>query len=94
VKIYDYHRTLLHQKVMVIDGAWASVGSTNFDDRSFELNDEVSVVIYDEKIARELEETFERDLEHATGVELHPWAQRPWRHKLQDFAAFVFNEQL
>jgi len=94
VKIYDYHRTLLHQKVMVIDGAWASVGSTNFDDRSFELNDEVSMVIYEEKIARELEETFERDLEHATGVELHAWAQRPWRHKLRDFAAFVFNEQL
>lgn len=94
VKLYDYHRTLLHQKVMVIDGQWSSIGSTNFDDRSFELNDEVSLVVYDEGIARELEETFERDLEHATGVELEPWKHRSARHKLLDFSAFVFNEQL
>ncbi|HJQ35713.1 MAG TPA: phospholipase D-like domain-containing protein [Thermoanaerobaculia bacterium] len=94
VKLFDYHRTLLHQKVMVIDGCWSSIGSTNFDDRSFELNDEVSLVIYDEGIARELEETFERDREHATEVHFDEWKRRPVSHKLKDFSCFVFNEQL
>jgi cardiolipin synthase len=94
VTLVEYHRTLLHQRVLIVDGLWASIGSTNFDDRSFELNDEISLVIYNERVARELEETFERDLEHATGVDLHAWAQRPWRHKLLDFTTFVFNEQL
>ena len=94
VKIYDYHRTLLHQKVIVVDGTCASVGSTNFDDRSFEINDEVSLVVYDEAIARELEETFEKDLEHATGVDLEKWKRRPVTHKMRDFFSFLFNEQL
>jgi cardiolipin synthase len=94
VRLFDYQRTLLHQKVMVIDECWASVGSTNFDDRSFELNDEVSLVVYDESIAKELEETFERDLEHATEVDRDQWARRSIVHKTIDFATFLFNEQL
>ena len=94
VKLYDYQRTLLHQKVITVDGCWASVGSTNFDDRSFEVNDEVSLVVFDEGIARELEETFEADLAHAKEVHLAEWKHRPVLHKLKDFAAFLFNEQL
>lgn len=94
VKLYDYHPTLLHQKVITVDECWAAVGSTNFDDRSFELNDEISLVIYDEGIARELEQTFEDDLKHATAPTLEEWKHRPWHHKLIDFTAFVFNEQL
>lgn len=94
VRIFDYHRTLLHQKIVVIDGKCASVGSTNFDDRSFEINDEVSLVVYDESVAGELEATFEKDLVHATEVHLEEWKRRPVRHKLRDFFSFLFNEQL
>lgn len=94
VKLFDYQRTLLHQKVIVIDSCWAAIGSTNFDDRSFEVNDEISLAIYDEEIARELEATFDRDRKHATQVELEEWKRRPAMHKLQDFFAFLFNEQL
>jgi cardiolipin synthase len=94
VRLFDYGRTLLHQKVIVVDGCWAAVGSTNFDDRSFEVNDEVSLVVYDEGFARELEETFERDLEHAVEVHFEEWKRRPIAHKLQDFALFLVNEQL
>ncbi len=94
VKLYDYERTLLHQKVIVIDSCWAAVGSTNFDDRSFEVNDEVSLVVYDERIAKELEQTFEDDLRHCTSVELAPWKKRPMLHKAIDLGAFLFNEQL
>ena len=94
VKLYDYHRTLLHQKVITIDECWSAVGSTNFDDRSFEVNDEISLMIYDEAIARELEQTFEDDLQYATAPTLEEWKHRPALHKLLDFTAFVFNEQL
>jgi cardiolipin synthase len=94
VRLFDYGKTLLHQKVMVVDGLWAAVGSTNFDDRSFEVNDEVTLVVYDERIARELEETFERDLADAEEVQFEPWKRRPWMHKITDFAAFLLNEQL
>jgi cardiolipin synthase A/B len=94
VRIYDYERTLLHQKVISIDGCWAVVGSTNFDDRSFEVNDEVSLVVYDESLAQELEATFERDLEHCVEMNLAEWKKRPVNHKLKDFSAFLFNEQL
>ena len=94
VKLYDYHKTLLHQKVVIIDGLWAAVGSTNFDDRSFEINDEISLVIHDEGVARELEETFERDLAHAEQVDLEKWKKRPWSHKMRDMMWFLFNEQM
>jgi cardiolipin synthase len=94
VKLFDYQKTLLHQKVIVIDGCWAALGSTNFDDRSFEVNDEVSLVVYDEGFAQELEETFERDLKHAVEVHFEPWKNRPVGHKLRDFTAFLVNEQL
>ena len=94
VKLYDYNRTLLHQKIVVVDGKCSSIGSTNFDDRSFEINDEVALVVYDKAIAEELEETFERDLKYATERHLEEWKHRPILHKARDFASFLFNEQL
>jgi cardiolipin synthase len=94
VKLYDYQKTLLHQKVLVVDGTWAAVGSTNFDDRSFEINDEISLVLHDEKLARELEETFERDLKDARAVDLDQWKKRPVTHKMRDLLWFLFNEQM
>ncbi|HEY0139829.1 MAG TPA: phospholipase D-like domain-containing protein [Thermoanaerobaculia bacterium] len=94
VQLFDYERTLLHQKVITVDGCWAAVGSTNFDDRSFEVNDEITLVVYNEAIAQELEATFERDLAHAKQVAFEQWKRRPALHKLRDFAMYVFNEQM
>src|SRR5215212_2406963 len=94
IRIWEYEKTLLHQKVMTVDGCWSSIGSTNFDDRSFDINDEVSVGVYDERVARELEETFERDCRHAREVHLEEWRKRPVWHKLLDGTMFLFNEQL
>ena len=94
VRIFDYQRTLLHQKVFTVDHIWSAVGSTNFDDRSFEINDEISLVVFDEALARELEEIFERDLMHCVERQLVTWARRPALHKLKDFGAFLVNEQL
>jgi cardiolipin synthase A/B len=94
VQLFDYERTLLHQKVITVDSCWSAIGSTNFDDRSFEVNDEISLAVADEGVARQLEEIFERDLAHAKQVDLKEWKKRSWTHKLQDFSAFLFNEQL
>jgi cardiolipin synthase A/B len=94
VEIYEYQRTLLHQKVMTIDGLWSSVGSTNFDDRSFEINDEVTLAVCDPQVARELEAIFERDCEHAKRIELDQWKRRSLPHRLLDFSAYLINEQL
>jgi len=94
VRIFEYERTLLHQKVMTIDHIWSAVGSTNFDDRSFEVNDEVSLGIIDEEIARELEKTFEKDAAHARERFFEEWAKRPLWHKLIDGSAYLINEQL
>jgi cardiolipin synthase len=94
VRLFDYHRTLLHQKVLTVDGMCSSIGSTNFDDRSFEINDEVSLVVYDEGIAKQLEEIFEQDSKEATEVHFDEWKRRPVLHKLRDFFSFLLNEQL
>jgi cardiolipin synthase len=94
VRIFEYHRTLLHQKVITVDGQWCAVGSTNFDDRSFEVNDEISLVIHDEGISRQLEEIFQADLQHATEVKPEEWKRRTLGHRVIDFSAFLFNEQL
>ncbi|HVG25670.1 MAG TPA: phospholipase D-like domain-containing protein [Thermoanaerobaculia bacterium] len=94
VRLFDYQKTLLHQKIVVVDGMCASIGSTNFDDRSFEINDEVSLVVYDEAVAGELEATFERDLPHARERHFDEWKKRPVLHKLRDFFSFLANEQL
>lgn len=94
VRIFEYGRTLLHQKVMTVDHIWSAVGSTNFDDRSFEVNDEISLGIIDEGIASELEKTFEQDAAHAQERFFDEWAKRPLWHKLVDGSAYLINEQL
>ena len=58
VRIFEYGRTLLHQKVMTVDGAWCAIGSSNFDDRSFEINDEVTLGFRDAMLAEKLEAIF------------------------------------
>jgi cardiolipin synthase len=94
VRMFDYQHTLLHQKVFTIDHAWSSIGSTNFDDRSFEINDEISLVVYDKAIARELEKTFAADAKLSKERSLEEWRKRPVGHKLVDGSAFLVNEQL
>lgn len=94
VRIFDYEQTLLHQKVFTVDGEWSSVGSSNFDDRSFEINDEVSLVVWDRELAARLEQIFERDARNAVERHQAEWKKRSLLHKLQDGAAFLLNEQL
>jgi cardiolipin synthase A/B len=94
VRILEYDRTLLHQKVMIIDGAWCAVGSSNFDDRSFETNDEITVGFLDAALARRLEEIFEADARHCIELSAERWRRRGAWHRLQDNAFYLFNEVL
>lgn len=76
VEIYEYRAALLHAKTMVIDGVWATVGSTNLDGRSFTLNDELNLVVYDAEVASRLEQVFRDDLLHAERVDYATWRRR------------------
>ncbi|HUF10061.1 MAG TPA: phospholipase D-like domain-containing protein, partial [Rhodothermales bacterium] len=94
VEIYVYDKTLLHQKVMVVDGIWSAIGSTNFDARSFELNDEIQIGILDRRIALQLEQTWDDDMRSARRIDLDEWRERGWWHRVKDHLAYLLNEQL
>jgi cardiolipin synthase len=94
VRLFEYPHTLLHQKVMTIDGVWSAVGSSNFDDRSFETNDEITLGILDRGLARQLDAIFDRYVARAQEVHLPAWHRRgPW-HKLKDNTFYLFHELL
>jgi cardiolipin synthase A/B len=94
VKIYEYQPTMYHCKVLVADGIWTSVGSTNFDNRSFRLNDEVNLNIYDANFANEQIKIFEDDLKKSHEVTYEEWANRPFTEKFKDWLAGLLHNQL
>jgi cardiolipin synthase len=94
VRLFEYPHTLLHQKIMTVDGVWSAIGSSNFDDRSFETNDELSLSIVDEALAARFDAIFEKYVQRATEIDLDRWMRRsPW-HKLKDNAYYLMNELL
>lgn len=94
VRLFEYPHTLLHQKIMTVDGAWSAVGSTNFDDRSFDTNDEITLGILDAGIAAKFDAIFEKYVQRAREVHLEEWRRRGWLHKLKDNAAYLLNDVL
>jgi cardiolipin synthase len=94
IHVYEYKKTLLHPKTIVVDHLWSSVGSTNFDDRSFELNDEISMGVVDAGLAAQLEKAFNDDLRYAEERKFSEWKDRPLWHKALDGAAYLINHQL
>ena len=94
VAIHEYQPTMFHCKVLVVDGLWVSVGSTNFDSRSFELNDEANLNIVDADFARRQREIFEADLARSKTITLQQWERRPLSEKLLEHAAALLHTQL
>ncbi|MDP1953218.1 MAG: phospholipase D-like domain-containing protein [Polaromonas sp.] len=94
VRLFEYPHTLLHQKVMTIDGVWSAIGSSNFDDRSFDTNDEITLGIHDAAIARQLDAFFEKYVARCKEIELKAWQQRGLWHKAKDNWFYLFNEVL
>ena len=93
-EIYQYEPTMFHCKVMVVDELWTSVGSTNFDNRSFAVNDEANLNVYDREFARAQMQIFEADLARARRITLEEWRARPWTEKLREHAAALLRSQL
>lgn len=94
VKIFEYQGTMIHAKAMVVDGLWTTVGSSNFDARSFRLNDEVNVGIYDAGVAAEMDAMFEKDLARSVEIRLSAWRRRSWFARAKESAADLLKPQL
>jgi cardiolipin synthase len=91
VRLFEYPHTLLHQKVMTVDGCWCAVGSTNFDTRSFDTNDEITLGILSADVTARLDAVFERYVQRAREIRLDEWRRRGFFHKLKDNAAYLLN---
>jgi cardiolipin synthase len=94
VRLFEYPHTLLHQKILTVDGVWCAIGSSNFDDRSFETNDEISLSIADEALTARLDAIFEKYVQRATEIDLQAWKHRGLWHKLKDHTFYLLNEVL
>jgi cardiolipin synthase len=92
-EIHEYQPAMIHVKTMVIDGIWSVVGSTNFDNRSFGLNDEVNVAVRDKGMAARLEEDFHRDLQNCEQITYEHWSNRSLRERLLEPFFQLFDRQ-
>ncbi|HYT53232.1 MAG TPA: cardiolipin synthase [Verrucomicrobiae bacterium] len=94
VQVFEYKASLMHAKTVVIDGVWATIGSTNFDSRSFALNQEINLTVYDSGIAHRLEEIFQEDLKYSQQITYEQWRSRSIFERFVEFFAFPIKEQL
>jgi cardiolipin synthase A/B len=94
IQIYEYRPGLLHAKTMIIDEVWSTVGSTNLDNRSFALNDELNLVVYDRDVARRLEDVFNQDLARSAKIEYRRWVSRGFFDRLLELLALPLQDNL
>lgn len=94
VEIYEYNRTMMHHKIMVVDGCWATVGTTNFDNRSFSHNEENNVCFYDPGCVEKLRKTFLEDLQGCDPITFEEWKDRGLWVRTQEVVASLLEEQV
>jgi cardiolipin synthase len=93
-EIYEYQPAMIHVKALVVDGVWSVVGSTNFDNRSFGLNDEVNLGAQSRRLAERLTADFERDVEQSRRVTYEAWRRRPvWEKLLETLGSIIDRQQ-
>ena len=93
VEIHEYQPSMIHKKAMVVDGEWSVIGSTNFDHRSFGLNDEVNLAAYDPTLAQSLERDFQYELSQSQRITYEAWKHRPLHEKLFSFVGLLLQRQ-
>lgn len=93
IEILEYNRTMLHHKTMVVDGLWVTVGTTNFDNRSFAHNEESNICVFDPTLAREFERIFIDDARVCDRVDHAAWRHRGAIAHAQEFVASFLEEQ-
>jgi cardiolipin synthase len=94
VKIFEYQPTMIHTKSMVVDGLFSMFGSSNLDSRSSEINEELDVVVYDEKFGREAEAVFEKDMRQSREYTLEDFKKRSWWERTSEWLMLPFRSQL
>jgi cardiolipin synthase len=94
VQIFEYQPTMYHCKVLIADDFWVSVGSTNFDNRSFRLNDEANLNVLDRDLATQMSATFEEDKARSRRVTLEQWRNRPMNEKVLERLSGLLRSQL
>lgn len=94
VRLYEFEPTLIHQKIVIVDGIWSHIGSTNFDARSLSLNEEVGIGIRDAEVAKQLRAAFEADLCRSHELSLERWRWRPLGARVFDWFAYQVHDQL
>jgi cardiolipin synthase len=94
IELYEYCPTMLHAKTMVVDGTWSSVGTVNFDNRSFQLHDEITMCAFGDEPAGELTAAFEHDLTRSEPIDPGRWSERPLRQKLRERATKPLRREL
>jgi cardiolipin synthase len=92
MEIYEYEPTMMHVKAMVVDGVWSVIGSANFDNRSFELNDELTVAVQDVELAQALMRDFEVDITHSSKLDAASWRERPLWQRMREWFWSHFGE--
>lgn len=93
VRIGEYQPAMIHAKILIIDGVWSVVGSTNFDNRSFGINDEVNLASLDRGLARRLEEDFAADLAGCETITYEKWKHRPIKERLIETLGRLIERQ-
>lgn len=92
-QIHEYEAAMIHAKTLVIDGVWSVIGSTNFDNRSFGLNDEVNLAAFDEKLAARIAEDFQHDLAASRAVSYEEWQRRPLFERAHEIFGWLLERQ-
>jgi cardiolipin synthase A/B len=92
-EVYEYEPSMIHAKIMIVDGAWGVVGSANLDNRSFGINDEINVAVLDPEFAARLSDDFKQDVSHSKRVLLGDWQHRGIYERLLEAVGWVFERQ-
>ena len=94
MEIYEFLPAMYHCKVLVVDDTWVSVGSTNFDNRSFKLNGEANLNVLSPTFAKRQVEVFFQDRARSRRISLEEWRHRPWKEKALERVASLLGSQL
>jgi len=92
-EVYEYQPSMIHAKVLIVDELWSVVGSTNFDNRSFGINDEVNLAVRDHAVAQRLGVDFTTDLLHSQQITLEDWRHRPVTERVTELLGWAFERQ-
>jgi cardiolipin synthase len=92
-EVYEYQPSMIHAKVLCVDDLWVVIGSTNFDNRSFGINDEVNLAIRDAAVTRRFEADMAHDLEQSRRISLEEWEHRPVTERATELMGLVFERQ-